>query len=71
MKYSVYCTEGTIGCNGELYSYVVLNYENDFRPALINSETGNVVKWLGRKCKSDVAPRRRAINAYLEAWEDY
>jgi len=53
---SVYCVEVKGTPEGDL---VVMNTERGFLRAavLVN---GCVVRWLGRECRSDVAPRRHA-----------
>lgn len=43
--------------------YVVLNVRGDLRAALISSDHKKIMRWLGRTCRRDTAPRRHAMNA--------
>jgi len=56
MKVSVYCVEVEGTPEGDL---VVLNTKWGFLRAAVVRD-GEFVKWLGRECRGDVAPRRHA-----------
>ena len=57
-KVDVFCVEAEF----DTYHCCVVNHGYYCRAAVVNPEHTQVLKWLGRKCRKDLVPRRQAAN---------
>jgi hypothetical protein len=68
-KISIYSKYPPIPETGEICA--VLNVDGSkFKAAVLDGNTGKVIKWLGRKCVRDESPEREAGNYYSNSWEE-